>query len=441
MSSDNLENNLAAELKAINPKRIFIAYSGGVDSSVLLHGVHQLKLDVPVFAIHIHHGLSQYADDWLKHCQLNCDALGIELLAHKVTLNLPVNAQVSVQANKKGKVSGIEKAAREARYNVFEHHLNAGDVLLMGHHQDDQIETFMIRLMRGSGLTGLTAMDKTRVLGNGQLSRPLLNTSRLQIEAYAAQHKINFINDDSNTNTDFDRNWWRLSLLPLIQDRFSQSSQSILKTIEILQDEHQLLNDLLEPVYQTVVEPQGCLINQKLSEQSLSIQCQIIRKWLEQHGLYPLLAHKQIQTLVSDVLNARLDAEPVFMWQGNEIRRHNGKLYCMKRLPIIERSTFPLAFNGTSLPRLPLGELEQRVGLGLKPGQYQLALYEGSAKAKPISRPNKSLKKWFQEYSIPPWQRPYWPILFKDGLVVAVPGLFVCQGYACEQGWQLNFKL
>jgi len=430
-----IHTSLAQQLAVINPQRVFVAYSGGLDSSVLLHGVCKLQLDVPLFAIHIHHGLSKHADDWLQHCQANCDQLKVELFAHKVSLPAPGN----------GQVSGLEQAARLARYQVFEQHLKTGDVLLMAHHQDDQIETFMMRHTRGSGLTGLTAMEMSRSVGDGHLLRPLLNNSRQQIEEYAALNNVRHVEDDSNSNTNFDRNWWRHSLLPIMQGRFSQSSQSILKTIEVLQDEHRLLNDLLEPIYQTLVDKQGRLINHKLNEQPWSIQCQIIRKWQEQSDCYPLLADKQIRAVLSDVLHARQDAEPVFKWKGdkwrgNEIRRHNGKLYCMHSLPVIPRDEFPRAFNGTSLPLLPLGKLEQGIGLGLKPGQYQLALYEGSAKAKPINRPNKNLKKWFQEYAIPPWQRPYWPVLFQDGQVVAVPGLFVCQGFACEQGWQLNFK-
>ncbi len=177
--------SLAQQLAVINPQRVFVAYSGGLDSSVLLHGVCKLQLDVPLFAIHIHHGLSKHADDWLQHCQ----------------------------ANGNGQVSGLEQAARLARYQVFEQHLKTGDVLLMAHHQDDQIETFMMRLMRGSGLTGLTAMEMSRSVGDGHLLRPLLNNSRQQIEEYAALNNVQHVEDDSNSNTNFDRNWWRHSLL------------------------------------------------------------------------------------------------------------------------------------------------------------------------------------------------------------------------------------
>ncbi len=421
-------------LLALNPKRIFVAYSGGVDSSVLLHSLTKLQLDLPLFAIHIHHGLSPNADAWFEHCKETCEKLDIELLGHHVDLS--------------GHASNIEQAARLARYEVFEQHIKAGDVLLMGHHQDDQIETFMMRLMRGSGLTGLTVMDEERPLAQGRLLRPLINISRLEIEAHAEQDNISHIEDESNTDQQFDRNWWRHELLPKIAQRYPQSSQSILKTIDVLQAEHALLNDLLQPIYQKMVDGQGRLDSNQLQRQSMAIQNQLVRKWLEQYGCYPLLADKQIRVLLEDVVSARDDAEPVFKWgkasksaeQGNEVRRHNGKLYCMKGLPSIDVSPFPLAFNGTHTPSLPMGSLELNVGLGLKPDNYQIALYDGSAKARPINRPNKALKKWFQEYSVPPWQRPFWPIILKNEQVVAVPGLFVCQGFACEQGWRLSFN-
>ena len=209
----------------------------------------------------------------------------------------------------------------------------------------------------------------------------------------------------------------------------------------MLRAEQQLLKDLLEPIYTNIKDAQGCLNILKLQIQSRSIQNQVIRNWLEDQGLYPRLADKQLKAVLEDVINARQDAEPVFKWQGNEIRRHNDKLYCMNTLPIINPDVFPLIYDGNEYSSLPLGKLEHRLGLGLKPGRYELSLYDASAKARPVNRPNKNLKKWFQEYSIPPWQRPYWPVLIKEGVVVAVPGLFVCQGYACEQGWQLRFKL
>ncbi|GAA6135167.1 tRNA lysidine(34) synthetase TilS [Oceaniserpentilla sp. 4NH20-0058] len=409
------------------PKRILVGFSGGMDSSVLLHAISQLNNSIPIIAIHIHHGLSVHADQWLSLCEQQCKQLKVHFVSERVSV--PRDA------------GSLEQAARLARYEVFEKYIMFGDALLLGHHQDDQIETFMMRLMRGSGMTGLTAMENERSIGKGILLRPLLSVSREQIEQYANHFELSHVDDESNDDISFDRNWWRHQLLPTLNERYPQANQSIVKTISILQTEHKLLNDLIDPIYQQVVDNQGRLDSNKLGRQSWSIQCQLIRKWLEQHNRYPLLADKQIRVLLAEVMNARIDAEPVFRWQDNEVRRHNGKLYVMPSLPEVNTSVFLQNFNGNVNPQLPAGQLKWQPGLGLKPSEYQLALYQGTLKARPINRPNKALKKWFQEFDIPPWQRPFWPVLLKNGEVVAVPGLFVCQGYACEQGWQFSFQI
>ena len=417
---------LTDALSVHKPKRVLVGFSGGMDSSVLLHALAQLQLNIPVIAIHIHHGLSNNADQWQALCENQSLDLGVQLITERV--------EVSQEGS-------LEQAARLARYAVFKQHMLVGDALLLGHHQDDQVETFMMRLMRGSGMTGLTAMESERPLGRGLLLRPLLSVSREQIESYAQEYELPFVDDESNDDTSFDRNWWRHEMLPLLNQRYPQANQSVMKTISILQTEHKLLNDLIDPIYQQIVDKQGRLDGNKLSRQTWSIQCQLIRKWLEQHNRYPLLADKQIRVLLADVMNARVDAEPVFRWQDNEVRRHNGKLYVMPSLPDSAPEIFLQDFNGHAIPELPAGHLKWQLGLGLKPSEYQLTLYQGSLKARPINRPNKALKKWFQEFDIPPWQRAFWPVLLKNGIVAAVPGLFVCQGYASEQGWQFSFQI
>jgi len=427
MISTRIEQALADCIEQTRPKRILVGFSGGADSSVLLHALSKLTLPQPIIAIHVHHGLSANANDWFTLCESQCQSLGVTFIGQ--------HAQVKTDAG------SLEQAARVARYDVFETFVLPGDALMLGHHQDDQVETFMMRLMRGSGMTGLTAMETQRPFGKGTLLRPLLAVSRDEIEAYAAHYDLPFVQDESNDDLAFDRNWWRHEMLPTLSERYPQATQSIVKTISILQTEHRLLNDLIDPIYQEVVDKQGRLDTNKLARQSWSIQCQLIRKWLEKHNRYPLLADKQIKVLLADVMNARIDAEPVYKWQDNEVRRHNGKLHVMPSLPEVDTSGFVQNFNGTSAPQLPAGQLTWQPGLGLKPSDYQLALYQGGLKARPINRPNKALKKWFQEFDIPPWQRPFWPVLLKNGDVVAVPGLFVCQGYACEQGWQFNFHM
>ena len=194
-----LLNSLKQSLTKLPHDRIVIGFSGGLDSSALLHAMATLKKvdeafkNTPVLAIHVHHGLSENADQWFEHCERFCLNMNVEFVGERVLLN---------------KESGsLENAARNARYDVFEKHCTTRDVLLLAHHQDDQIETFMMRLMRGSGLTGLSSMQAVRPFAQAMILRPWLHVSRKQLESYVAEHNIEHIEDESNLDTKFDRNW------------------------------------------------------------------------------------------------------------------------------------------------------------------------------------------------------------------------------------------
>ena len=430
----HLQKTLQQYPQLQNAKRIWIGFSGGVDSSVLLHALaSEPHLKPKLQALHIHHGLSQHADQWVQHCEQACTAHGVALHVERV--------DVSEQGS-------LEQQARAARYDVFESYVQHDDVLVLGHHQDDQVETFMMRLMRGSGLTGLTAMEDERPLKSGLLVRPLLSFSRQQIEGYAQQQGLNWVEDESNQDTSLDRNWWRNALLPALEARYPQARQSLLKTLTVLQDELALLQDLLQPVYQEVVDEQGCLSLSALGEQAPSLQNQIVRMWQAQRGHYPLLNDVQIQQLLNDFLNSRDDAEPLFEWQSNEannqsghqIRRYQDRLHIMAALPEPKPFCFELdlmePFEQT-IP-LPFGVLSVVAAKeGLKPNVYELINYNGALKAKPEKRPSKTLKKWFQELGVAPWLRPHWPVLMHQGEVAAIPGLFICEGYGHPHGLSL----
>ena len=409
-------------LQRLKGSRVVLAYSGGLDSSALLHCVNQANLSVPVLAIHVNHGLSANSDDWVEHCERQCKALGIPLIVQEVSLS-PENGN-------------IEDQARVARYGVFESIMEEGDILLMAHHQDDQIETFFMRLMRGSGLTGLSAIPMQRPLENGYLVRPWLNVSRAELEAFVSTQDIQHIHDESNDLTHFDRNWWRHELLPKLTERYPQSSSSIETSIKILQQERELLQDLMQPIYESVVDCDGRLNCNELLNHSSAIQGQLIRSWLENLGGYPLLSQGQIEQVLKDVVCAQQDAEPVFRWHEQEIRRFNGSLYLVPHLPNME--AYQLPFNGTPLT-LPQGLLSSFEGEGLLCGDYQVINYHGGLKAKPCGRSTKTLKKWFQDYQVPPWLRKSWPVLVKDDAVVAVPGLFICEGFMSQAGWVLDY--
>ena len=307
----------------------------------------------------------------------------------------------------------------------------------MAHHQNDQMETFMMRIMRGSGLTGLSAMPISRSLGKGQLLRPWLACTRQDLETFVELNRIQHIHEESNDETQFDRNWWRHELLPRLEERYPQAPQSIVKTIEALQQESELLNQLLMPIYEKVLEKQERINCQLLLEQSEALQIQLLRMWMNQLSIYPLLSKLQIQQLIRDVVQAQIDAEPVFQWQQHEIRRFDGFLYYLPKMPEVT-ADYKLRLKGESLT-LSSGTIELKEGEGVKQAEYEVRPYQGSLKAKPTGRPSKALKKWFQEYRIPPWQRAHWPVLIVDNQVAAVPGLFVCEGHLSQSGWQLDY--
>ncbi|NVJ58135.1 MAG: tRNA lysidine(34) synthetase TilS, partial [Vibrionaceae bacterium] len=195
--------------------RIVLAFSGGVDSRVLLDLLTQYHKEkqVDCLAVYVHHGLSSNADDWLARCQMWATQSGIDFIAEHVQLN--ANGE------------SLEACAREARYQALRQHLNANDLLLTGQHSDDQLETFLLALKRGSGPKGLSAMGEATALGEATIVRPLLSVSRAQIEHYAQQQGLEWVEDESNQDTRFDRNFIRHQISPLLTQRWPHFAQSV----------------------------------------------------------------------------------------------------------------------------------------------------------------------------------------------------------------------
>ena len=444
-----LKTAITAQSAAQMPARLVVGFSGGLDSSALLYGLVELKTsdstlaNIPIIAIHVHHGLSNNADHWLRHCQQVCHQLDVVFVSERVNLE-----------SAKG---SLENSARSARYAVFEQHIKSGDALLLAHHENDQVETFMMRLMRGSGLTGLSVMQSVRVFSQGVIIRPWLQYSRETLEEYVAKKNIAFIEDESNTDTTFDRNWWRQDLLPKLFKRYHQANTSILKTISVLQQERQLLADLITPIYDDMTDTDNRfthsvrLNGQALISKPMSVQIQLVRMWLEAQHAYPLLNGEQINTMIKDVVNARNDAEPIYRWQNHQIRRFDQHLYLLKdaadnqanEQSSIHASQHTIQLNAETahIEMLSGGQLSisKDQPNGLLEGCYQLQCYEGSLLAKPQKRATKTLKKWFQDYGVPSWLRKNWPVLLLEGQVVCVPGLFICEGYTCDQGLHVAY--
>ena len=217
-----------------NARTWHIAFSGGLDSTVLLHLLADLAKhhSLPALsAIHIHHGLQAAADAWPQHCQSVCDTLGVPLLIERV----------SVQPG-----ASLERAARDARYAVFSALTQADDVLLTGQHRDDQAETLLFRLLRGAGVRGLGAMPQQRPVGQGTLIRPLLDVARTELERYAKAHQLRWIEDPSNQDRQFSRNYLRHQVMPRLTGRWPQAQASMARSATHLREAQGLLDELAQ---------------------------------------------------------------------------------------------------------------------------------------------------------------------------------------------------
>jgi tRNA(Ile)-lysidine synthase len=225
---------------AYEAKRWVLAYSGGPDSRALLHLLATLKpKDHPLVLFHVHHGLSDEADAWEVAAQEVIHAyLCVECVTRRVTCDVP------------GK--SLEEAARDARYAALEAYVEAGDLIMTGHHLNDNAETFLFRLFRGTGLKGMTGMPRSRRIGAARLIRPLLSVSRQQIEQYVASHQLSCVEDASNHDTDITRNAIRWNILPRILERWPKALYTFEQEMGYIQEAISILEEVAQADFASI---------------------------------------------------------------------------------------------------------------------------------------------------------------------------------------------
>ena len=422
-----------------------VGLSGGMDSIVLLHALNELKkqskLGFKFRAVHVNHGLQADAPDWQRHCEQICAQLSVDLST--------VEGPVTLAANS---TAGLENAARGARYKVFEQQLKPGEALFLAHHRDDQMETLLLRLMRGSGSRGLSGIPRTRAVGAGFLLRPLLNFDRQGLHEYANQHQLRWMEDPSNQDQRFDRNYCRHSLLPMLETRWPGYRESWEKTATLAEEAEQLLGQLAAQDLANIATSSRAVVQiDKLLLLSDSRRRNVLRYWLAQLEL-PELGWNRLHQLANEVLlasdSAALDAA------GFQLRRYKGCLYALREsqdIPAQENSKNLLwDFAGcaeferriSAPPGLLLpnnGSLTAKVeeGPGLSVtncSQLQIRYRQGGEFCRLAGRPNKSLKKILQEYEIEPWFRSRVPLLYQQEQLVCIPGIGVSEEFATKPG-------
>ncbi|MCW8919149.1 MAG: tRNA lysidine(34) synthetase TilS [Gammaproteobacteria bacterium] len=411
--------------------RYWLAYSGGLDSSVLLHALARLgaALPAPLSVLHVDHGLSLHSAAWSARCREQCAALGLSL--HEV--------RVTVERRQ----GGVEAAARAARYAAFAERLGTGETLLTAHHQDDQAETLLLQLLRGGGVRGLAAMPPQRPFAAGLLARPLLGFSREALKAYAEAEGLGWVEDPSNFDTVLERNFLRHKLLPLLERRRGGMRPLLARSADHFAEAAGLLDELAAQDLAVVVQERGgaaALSIAALRGLSVARQRNLLRYWLRTLGLAPPDS-RNLQRILDELLPAAVDAMPLVSWPGAEVRRYRDRLHAMSPLPLPPPVAWPpLRWGGEAVTRLPaeLGVLQMTrvAGHGIREallaGEVTIGWRRGGeALALPGRGGHHLLKKLYQEAAIPPWERGRRPLLYIDGQLAQVAGLWSDSRFAC----------
>jgi tRNA(Ile)-lysidine synthase len=407
-----------------------IAFSGGLDSTVLLHLLAHLATteSLPALsAIHVHHGLQAVADAWPEHCRAVCAALGVPLQI--------VRVQVQPGAS-------LERAARDARYHAFTEVTRPGDVLLTAQHRDDQAETLLFRLLRGAGVRGLSGMPRQRPLGKGHLLRPLLDVTRAELEAYASEHGLSWIEDPSNLDRQYSRNYLRHQVFPALTRRWPQAVATMARSAAHLTEAQGLLEELADmdlreasSVGEFAWLGLRSLELASLAQLSDARQRNALSHWLEPLTRLPDTDH---WSGWEDLRDASGDACPVWRLADGELHRAGGRIWWLsgrwlRTLPVAgtwqdTRSPLVIPDNGmlSLTGQIPDGPLQIRYREG------------GEVMALP-GRGHRDLKRLLNENAVPSFVRGRLPLLYKDGQLLAVANLNGLDGGAIGN-WHLHWQ-
>ncbi len=414
--------------------KVVLAFSGGVDSRLLLELLRRYQQEhaISCHAVYVHHGLSDNADDWADKCQLWAEQSGISCSIERVTLD--INSGES-----------IELLAREARYKALEKHIEHGDLLLTGQHADDQVETFLLALKRGSGPKGLSCMAESMPFAQGTLLRPLLTTRREQIEAIAQLSALDWVEDESNQDMRYDRNFLRHQVVPELSLRWPGLHQSVQRSASLCAQQEMLLDELLNDVFHRALQADLSLDITQLKSLSEPARARLLRMWLaKQHAHMP--TQVQLGLIWKEVALAQQDANPKLKLKQGEVRRFQNKLYWITETPDLAewQSTIhldlPLVLPA-GLGELTLSSTSEQANIALPPQPELLTVTfdpEGLSAHPETRNHSRKLKKLFQEYRVPSWLRRQTPILMYQGRVVAVADLFIDKAFSgqdCELIW------
>jgi tRNA(Ile)-lysidine synthase len=424
----DLQDKVAAQLAPLLPagSKLLLGLSGGMDSVVLLHILHALtpKLDIRLSALHVHHGISRNADAWANFCSALCARYDIPLQIR----------HVDISALKE--VHGIEASARKLRHAAF-----AGTgipYVALAHHADDQAETLMLQLLRGAGLRGVSAMPLVRGQGDQLLLRPLLGCGRPALLDYARQHRLEWIEDESNADDRYPRNFLRHRLFPVLAERFPAWRDTLGRSADHFAE----AAGILEEVALTDGAGESLLLVDRLRHLSFARGKNLLRHYLHRCAA-PMPQEAQLEDMLRQLCEARDNAEVCVNFGDWQVRRYRGHVHAMPILPEFDPG-LRLAWQGES--RLYWPPLQREVhfdeatGQGvshqkLSRGQVTLRLRNGGEVLRPHPlAASRSMKNLLQQHGVPPWWRERLPLLYCDETLVSVVGVAVAAEFRADAG-------
>ncbi len=328
---------LLDQIGATADNHLWLGYSGGMDSELLAYTLARFRETHPntsyqVSLVHVHHGLSRNADAWAAHCRQRAEHYGLNFVLRKVQLEL-------------GPRVSIEAEARRGRYQAIAELLNPGDILLTAHHQDDQLETLLLALKRGQGPKGLAAMGQAQhlaLISRAESApcwqlRPMLDSSRAQIEQAVASLELPYINDESNQDTQYDRNFLRAEVIPVLKQRWPSIATTASRSAALCAEQQLLLDEVSTEKLQSLLSRCRFSGVRVLDSAGLKVlspqwQAQLLRQFIQMQRL-PLPAQVQLQQALAQLLDAREDAQLELSFKGLLLRRYGQQIYAMAPLP------------------------------------------------------------------------------------------------------------
>lgn len=436
LDADSLLEVLAAYSSLDDTSRFVIAFSGGVDTAVLMHLLYRAskRFEFPLLALHVDHNINPRSGEWARQCADFCQTRGIP--CHSTRLD---------QFNPHNRVP--ENEARIARYDWLKKQVSERDILLTGHHKNDQAETLMLNLMRGAGARGLAGIQEFRHFGKGMLVRPMLRFTKEQILEYAANHDLDYIDDPANDDLHYDRNYLRHLVLPKLAERWESAIENINQSAKFLADARSMLDDLAEidiaacRTIGTAFLSIGYQLNmEEFRKLSRARQINLIRHWIRTHSL-PEPGRKSLDNFLETTVDGTADYAEMD-WEGYKLCLFQKRLYLVLNIVQNELESIkvfwnlqqPLVLESAGIRLIPNPVVGKGISVDRLPESVSVCFRKGGESFRMSGQSHSSkLKKLLQAHSIPPWERSTLPLIYSHDELIAVAPWRVSNDFAASK--------